>query len=178
MNVTLYNLAPSNFVGRSSFVHATGTPEESGLRERTIYTAPDQARPMPIEVAVSTLDLTLADWRRLDYIKLDIEGGELDCLDGARETIVRCRPVISVEFGYAGYSATGHKPADLTRFASDLDYRIFDIPFTEYRTDADFLENVDGYFWDFFLVPQERMRFASCTSVAAITAWPAGSTAT
>ena len=91
---------------------------------------------------------------------------------------MRCRPVISVEFGYAGYSAYGHKPADLTRLASDLDYRIFDIPFTEYRTDADFLENVDGYFWDFFLVPQERMRFASCTSVAAITAWPAGSTAT
>ena len=73
MNVTLYNLAPSNFVGRSSFVHATGTPEESGLRERTIYTAPDQARPMPIEVAVSTLDLTIADWPRLDYIKLSIE---------------------------------------------------------------------------------------------------------
>jgi FkbM family methyltransferase len=155
-NVTLYNLALSNFVGRSSFVHATGTPEESGLRERTIYNAPDRACPMPIEVAVSTLDLTLADWPRLDYIKLDIEGGELDCLDGAREMIARCRPVISVEFGYPGYSAYGHKPADLTMFARDLDYRIFDIFCIEYWTDADFLENVDGCFWDFFLVPREK----------------------
>lgn len=34
---------------------------------------------------------------RLDLLKLDIEGMELDALAGAKETIERCRPVIMVE---------------------------------------------------------------------------------
>jgi len=35
---------------------------------------------------------------RLDIIKLDIEGMEPDALDGARETIERCKPVLLVEW--------------------------------------------------------------------------------
>lgn len=35
--------------------------------------------------------------QRLDFLKIDVEGMELAVLDGARETIARCRPVMSVE---------------------------------------------------------------------------------
>lgn len=34
---------------------------------------------------------------RLDLLKIDIEGMELQALEGARETIARCRPIIVVE---------------------------------------------------------------------------------
>lgn len=33
----------------------------------------------------------------VDFIKIDVEGMELDVLEGGRETIQRCRPVLSVE---------------------------------------------------------------------------------
>lgn len=33
---------------------------------------------------------------RVDYIKLDIEGAELDCLKGAAKTIVRCKPKMAI----------------------------------------------------------------------------------
>jgi FkbM family methyltransferase len=46
-------------------------------------------------IAVETLDSFRLD--RLDFIKIDVEGMEIDVLDGALETINRCRPIILVE---------------------------------------------------------------------------------
>jgi hypothetical protein len=34
---------------------------------------------------------------RLDLLKLDVEGMEAEALDGARETIERCKPILFVE---------------------------------------------------------------------------------
>jgi hypothetical protein len=35
--------------------------------------------------------------QRLDLLKLDLEGMEAEALDGARETIERCKPVLFIE---------------------------------------------------------------------------------
>lgn len=48
-----------------------------------------------VAVPVMTIDdLQLED---VDLIKLDIEGMEYDALRGARQTILRCRPVVMIE---------------------------------------------------------------------------------
>lgn len=51
------------------------------------------------EVPTRTLDEALTGLTRLDLIKLDIEGGELDALRGARGLVERFRPAIVFECG-------------------------------------------------------------------------------
>jgi FkbM family methyltransferase len=49
-----------------------------------------------VEVRLVALD----DFRftRLDFLKLDIEGMELEALEGARRTVEACRPIMLVEY--------------------------------------------------------------------------------
>jgi FkbM family methyltransferase len=56
--------------------------------------------PQPSSAPVSTLDALLRtlDVRRLDLIKLDVDGHELPVLRGAGETLARLRPTVVFEF--------------------------------------------------------------------------------
>jgi len=48
-------------------------------------------------VPVQKLALDTLQLPRVDFIKIDIEGMELEALEGARETIARCRPILLIE---------------------------------------------------------------------------------
>lgn len=48
-------------------------------------------------VAIDDLNL-----ERLDFLKVDVERMELEVLEGAKETILRCRPVVLIEFCKVG----------------------------------------------------------------------------
>jgi FkbM family methyltransferase len=48
-------------------------------------------------VAIEKITIDALSLPRVDFIKLDIEGMELDALEGARETIERSRPIVLVE---------------------------------------------------------------------------------
>lgn len=52
-----------------------------------------------IEVPVTTLDAEIAalGWSALDFVKLDLEGGEADALRGARATLARTSPLVMSE---------------------------------------------------------------------------------
>lgn len=152
----LYQIALGNQDGESSFVFATGCPPESGLRQR-IYNAPETALPVEIRVPVRRLDGIAQSLHRIDYMKLDTEGGELDILQGARETIKRCRPIISAEYGYAGYSVYGYQRATLFDLCEEFDYTLVDL-FGNAVDDKAMWDRVcDQVYWDYFCVPSERV---------------------
>jgi FkbM family methyltransferase len=148
-------LALADGAGRREFVHAAGTPSESGLRQRA-FNAPGEARPTTIVVEVSTLDRCCASLPRLDYVKMDIEGGEIDCLAGARETLARLRPIVSVEYGAAGYSAYGHERGTLFSLAASLGYSVVDLLGNPIDSLELWERACDNVYWDYLLVPRER----------------------
>ena len=90
------------------------------------------------------------------YIKVDSEGGELNARGGATRLLRRCRPIVSVEYGWAGYSAYGHAQDSLYRFAESHGYVCADITGNLIDDASTWLAVSDYVTWDFFLVPLER----------------------
>ncbi len=152
----LHNVALSDHTGVTDFIHAEGTPEESGIRERR-YNHPDLARPKRIQVQVRRLDEFTAALDRVDFVKIDAEGGEVGILRGAPETMRRFRPVFSVEYGGAAYGAYGHTPETMYELAREFGYTpcdLFGAPIASVET---WLRVCDFVMWDWFLVPDERL---------------------
>ncbi len=83
--------------------HALVFPEALGETQRIAYLSPDAHNCGGVAlsdageraVRVTTLDSHNLD--RLDLLKADVEGMEVDVLLGARQTIARCRPLIYAE---------------------------------------------------------------------------------
>jgi len=70
---------------------------EFGPRQREVLSQPRRHDPNRVEfVPLTTLDHFA--FKRVDLMKIDAEGMELQVLDGAAETIRRCQPVLYVEF--------------------------------------------------------------------------------
>lgn len=57
------------------------------------------------------------------FLKIDVEGGELDVLRGAAATIARHRPLIYCEVYEEWTRSFGYGPSDLMQFARSLGYR-------------------------------------------------------
>jgi FkbM family methyltransferase len=57
-----------------------------------------EATPGAIAVTGARLDTLLADWPRVDFLKVDVEGHEEAFLDGAWPIIQRDRPILVLEF--------------------------------------------------------------------------------
>ena len=75
---------------------------------------------------------------RVDFIKLDIEGAELDMLQGAAKTITRCKPKMAI--------SAYHKPEDLWTLATylktlrpdyEFEFRHHRIGYADYTMSAD-----------------------------------------
>ena len=122
----------------------------SGLRKRCCL---DGQRISSLMVEVKTLDQICAHLPRLDFIKMDIEGAELDALRGARKTLSRFRPVITVEQSEINHLYFGYDSTDLLSFMHDAGYTLFDL-FGFAYSEPSFLDGC--LVWDFVAFPNER----------------------
>lgn len=154
--VTLHSQAVGLKRGSSSFVFANGAPQESGFLARK-YNFPDRVTPEAITVEACWLDDLIDRFERLSFIKIDVEGGEIDCLRSARRVIDRYRPWISVEYGQAAYQAYGYERRTLFDEAVSMKYAIADLFGAVCGSIEVWEQTCDRGAWDWILIPQEKL---------------------
>ena len=109
--VEVLELALSDRSGRHEFLRVATAPAYSGLRLRPLP-RPDE-RVEPIEVVVRPLDELVPADRAIRFVKIDVEGGEVDAVRGGRATLTRTRPYVVFEHGARAAAAYGSTSAEL-----------------------------------------------------------------
>lgn len=107
-NVALHDCALSDTEGTACFQHVVSNPAYSGLRRRRYDRQDEQV--VEITVPVRRLDDLVAADLHIHFLKIDVEGGELQVLRGALRTLARCQPVIVFEHGLGAADWYGSTP--------------------------------------------------------------------
>ncbi len=154
-NVKIYNIALSESSGEVDFVVNQGALEESGLVER-VYNDPDAALILKIKCRTEPLDFIVDNINKLDFIKIDTEGGEIGCLKGGKLILEKFRPLITVEYGQPSYSVYGHTKHTLFDFAKENRYIIYDLFLNSLENGELWAKACDSVYWDYFMVPKEK----------------------
>jgi FkbM family methyltransferase len=117
--------ALANETGERPFVHVVGNPGWSGFRQRP---APHAEAFEPMTVEVERLDDALPDSFRPAFIKIDVEGAELEVLQGALETLKAYRPMVAFEHGFGSADHYGTEPGDVhSLLTREAGLRIYDL---------------------------------------------------
>jgi FkbM family methyltransferase len=154
--VELINMALSSRPGEAKFYVNETDFGLSGLNDRPNRMGQNKVR--EIAVKVETLDRVIGE-RRVDLIKIDVEGAEYDVLTGAYGTLARCRPIVLFEFGLGGADYFGVDAVKMFQFFETLGYALFALqeytPSTKHALDfAEFKQCFDtNSNWDFVAIP-------------------------
>ncbi len=146
-SVDVRNAAVSNESGEATFFRMVGGEMQSGLKLRT------GARPesgQPFTVRLDKLDDALSADYVPTLIKIDVEGGERQVIEGAMETLNRHAPIVVFEHGPGAeheYRTTPEQVFDLLVAGAGM--RIFDIDGVGPYSRAQFVETYHLPIWNF-----------------------------
>lgn len=118
----LFDYALSNEAGTTSFNYVISNPSYSGLIKRKYDR--EHEEDTQIEVRTELMDNVLPGNVKPDLIKIDVEGGELLVLEGAKKIIARAQPVIIFEHGLGASDVYGSTPEKVFSLLTDCGLRI------------------------------------------------------
>lgn len=153
---TILPFALSDTTGTTTFQFVKNAPAYSGIKQRNY----DVEKPdiEEIKVEMMRLDDCIPLEIHIDFIKIDVEGGEFGVLQGAKRIIVESKPTILFESGLGASDYYGTNPADLFRFLnSEYSMSVFLLktwinggePLTEKEFTNFFSSNEEYYFLAF-----------------------------
>lgn len=121
---TILPFALSDKAGKSSFQYVKNAPAYSGIKKRKYGVEVPEIEEITVEM--KPLDEVIPENVRIDFIKIDVEGGEFAVLKGAKKTIVNHSPIVIFESGIGASEYYGTKPETLFQFmAEELHMHIF-----------------------------------------------------
>ena len=152
-NVVVLPFALSTKREVADFTYIPNLPEESGLKERRIYNdVPSEFQ--KIKVGVFQLDDLIPLGSKVSFLKIDVEGGELDVFLGAGKLLASSRPIVAFECGAASFLGYHEAPDRIFNIFHALGYQIFAITgermlTKEVFSKASYAQN----FWDYIAFP-------------------------
>ncbi len=119
-NIFPYALADK--CGKANFQFVKNDPAYSGLQKRKY--AIDNPEIEEIEVEIYTLDSIVPENTKIDFIKIDVEGAELDVLKGAKRVLTENKPIVVFECGLGASDFYGTKPEEVFDFFKETGLNI------------------------------------------------------
>lgn len=120
-NCKVYNLALSDQDGELSFNYVVSNPAYSGFKARS-YDREEQAE--TITVRTARLDDIIPSDFTIHFVKIDVEGAEMQVLNGARQTLARCKPAVVFEHGLGGADVYGTTPQMIFDYFAGIGLRL------------------------------------------------------
>lgn len=125
-NVTVVRQGLSNHRGHAPIFSSCGQgePGEEHHGLGSLFGAQSHERALQ-DIEISTLDSYLDSnpMRAIDVIKIDIEGAELPCLQGAKFTLGKYKPSLIVEVQKESSLKAGYDQGDILDYLSEFGYR-------------------------------------------------------
>lgn len=115
--VELKQIALSDKNGKISFYYFPHRTGISGMSKRDFQGAQE------IEVETRKLD-DIFEGEKLNFIKIDVEGGEFNVLKGAYNTLNKFRPIVIFESGTGGLEYFNYTPQDIFDFFESIGYSL------------------------------------------------------
>jgi FkbM family methyltransferase len=114
---TILPYALSDKIGNTSFQLVKNAPAYSGIKRRKYDINDPEIE--EINVEMNTLDCIIGDNTKIDFIKIDVEGGEFSVLKGAKKILHKYQPVILFECGKGASDYYGTLPEDIFYFITN-----------------------------------------------------------
>jgi FkbM family methyltransferase len=121
-NVALYRAALSDTTGPSTFHHVVSNPGYSGILQREFDRPREKV--VKINVELLRLDDIVPAGLPIRFIKIDVEGAELQVLRGAARVLRESRPYVLFEHGLKASDVYATTPQAVHDFLSGFGLRI------------------------------------------------------
>lgn len=110
----IYACALSDKSGTATFHFVKNAPAYSGLEKREYKV--DAPEIEEIQVELRPLDELIPQDTRIDFVKIDVEGGEFDVLKGGVKLLSAQKPIVIFECGMGASDYYGTEPCTLYDF--------------------------------------------------------------
>jgi FkbM family methyltransferase len=158
-NIIVYPFALANVPARVQFHYIPNLPEESGIKARREYNAPPDTAQL-IDLYTHRLD-DLCPASEMAFMKIDIEGGELDMLKGATKVLRSARPIVAFECGAASFLGYHDTPEEIFSLFKNIGFSVYSILGHHMPDERTFREaSYAQAFWDYIAIPAEKIDLA------------------
>jgi len=149
---TIFPFALSDKSGETEFHFVKNAPAYSGIQKRKYAVQdPDIEK---LNVKVEKLDEVIPENIEINFIKIDVEGGEFDVLKGGKKLLENHKPLLIFEFGKGASDFYNVSPTDLFKFLNNLNYSLFTLdnfvnqnpPYSQESFEKAYEKNKEYYF--------------------------------